>query len=55
MSARGWSASVGPPILEHLAVTLVGEALDAGDIQVEGDLQAVERFLGLFPLPAPAA
>jgi hypothetical protein len=26
----------------------------AGDIQIAGDERAVERFLGLFPLPAPA-
>jgi DNA-binding HxlR family transcriptional regulator len=27
------------------------EALDSGDVRIEGDGPAVERFLGLFPLP----
>ena len=31
------------------------EALRSGDIEIEGDRSAVERFLGLFPLPASAA
>jgi DNA-binding HxlR family transcriptional regulator len=31
------------------------EALRSGDIKIEGDREAVERFLGLFPLPTPAA
>jgi DNA-binding HxlR family transcriptional regulator len=31
------------------------EALRSGDIKIEGDRAAVERFLGLFPLPEPAA
>lgn len=30
------------------------EALAAGDLKIEGDRSAFERFLGLFPLPAPA-
>jgi DNA-binding HxlR family transcriptional regulator len=30
------------------------EALRSGDVKVEGDERAVERFLGLFPLPEPA-
>ncbi len=30
-------------------------ALAAGDVRVEGDERAVSRFLGLFPLPEPAA
>jgi DNA-binding HxlR family transcriptional regulator len=30
------------------------EALRAGDLQLTGDRPVVERFLGLFPLPAPA-
>ena len=30
------------------------EALRAGDIEIEGDESAVERFVGLFPLPEPA-
>jgi DNA-binding HxlR family transcriptional regulator len=30
-------------------------ALRSGDVKVEGDESAVERFLGLFPLPEPAA
>lgn len=29
-------------------------ALEAGDLKIEGDRLAFERFLGLFPLPAPA-
>ena len=30
------------------------EALQSGDLRIEGDESAVERFLGLFPLPEPA-
>jgi ubiquinone biosynthesis protein UbiJ len=30
-------------------------ALRSGDVKIEGDESAVERFLGLFPLPEPAA
>jgi DNA-binding HxlR family transcriptional regulator len=33
----------------------LAEALISGDVRVEGDESVVERFLGLFPLPAPAA
>lgn len=31
------------------------EALSSGEIEIEGDESAVERFLDLFPLPEPAA
>jgi DNA-binding HxlR family transcriptional regulator len=31
------------------------EALSSGDIKIEGDRSAVERFLSLFSLPEPAA
>jgi DNA-binding HxlR family transcriptional regulator len=31
------------------------EALRSGDIRIEGSRRAVTRFLGLFPLPEPAA
>lgn len=31
------------------------EALRSGDLKIEGDESAVARFLGLFPLPEPAA
>ena len=31
------------------------EAVDSGDLKLEGDESAVARFLGLFPLPEPAA
>ena len=30
------------------------DALNAGDLEVEGDLDAVQRFVGLFTLPEPA-
>lgn len=33
----------------------LGEALRSGDVKIEGDESAVERFLGLFSLPEPAA
>lgn len=33
----------------------LAEALRSGDLEIEGDKPAVERFLGLFPLPDPAA
>jgi DNA-binding HxlR family transcriptional regulator len=33
----------------------LAEALRSGDIKIEGDGSAVERFLSLFPLPQPAA
>ena len=32
----------------------LAEALEAGDLRVEGDGTLLERFLGLFPLPEPA-
>lgn len=32
----------------------LSEALRSGDLEIEGDRTAVERFLGLFPLPEPA-
>jgi DNA-binding HxlR family transcriptional regulator/putative sterol carrier protein len=31
------------------------EAMRTGEIKIEGERRAVERFLGLFPLPEPAA
>jgi DNA-binding HxlR family transcriptional regulator len=33
----------------------LAEALRSGDIKIEGSRAAVTRFLGLFPLPEPAA
>ncbi len=33
----------------------LAEALRSGDVKVEGDQASVERFLGLFALPEPAA
>jgi putative sterol carrier protein len=33
----------------------LAEALRSGDVKVEGDQAAVERFLTLFPLPETAA
>jgi alkyl sulfatase BDS1-like metallo-beta-lactamase superfamily hydrolase len=30
------------------------EALRSGDVEIEGDRSAVERLLGLFPLPEPS-
>jgi DNA-binding HxlR family transcriptional regulator len=30
------------------------EALAAGDVEISGDGEVAERFLGLFPIPAPA-
>jgi DNA-binding HxlR family transcriptional regulator/putative sterol carrier protein len=33
----------------------LGDALGSGDLRIEGDGAAVERFLALFPLPEPAA
>jgi DNA-binding HxlR family transcriptional regulator len=30
------------------------EAVRAGEMEIEGDRSAVERFIGLFPLPEPA-
>jgi len=32
----------------------LAEALRSGDVEISGDRQAVERYLGLFPLPEPA-
>ena len=31
------------------------DAVESGDVEVEGDTEAVSRFVRLFPLPAPAA
>ncbi len=33
----------------------IEEALRSGDLKIEGKKEAVERFLGLFSLPEPAA
>ena len=32
----------------------LGDALSSGELEIEGDKRAVERFLSLFPLPVPA-
>jgi DNA-binding HxlR family transcriptional regulator len=32
----------------------LADALDCGDLTVDGDVDAAERFLGLYPLPEPA-
>jgi alkyl sulfatase BDS1-like metallo-beta-lactamase superfamily hydrolase len=32
----------------------LAEALRSGEVEIEGDREAVTRFLGLFPLPDPA-
>jgi DNA-binding HxlR family transcriptional regulator len=32
----------------------LAEAVESGDLKIEGDPAAFERFLGLFPLPEPA-
>jgi DNA-binding HxlR family transcriptional regulator/putative sterol carrier protein len=32
----------------------LADALGKGEIEIDGDRRAVERFLGLFPLPEPA-
>src|SRR5215211_3299831 len=61
--ARG-SADRPDAIIEADPVTLAAlvyegreldEALRSGEIKLEGDRSAVERFLSLFPLPEPAA
>ena len=60
--SRG-SADSPDAIVEADSDTLAGllyagrrlaEALESGDLKVEGDRVAFERFLGLFPLPEPA-
>jgi hypothetical protein len=33
----------------------LAEAVRSGDVKVEGDRSAVERYLKLFPMPEPAA
>jgi DNA-binding HxlR family transcriptional regulator len=62
--ARGGARERPDAIIEADAATLAAlvyggrqleEALRAGDIEIEGDESAVERFIGLFPLPEPAA
>jgi DNA-binding HxlR family transcriptional regulator/putative sterol carrier protein len=62
--ARGGAQEQPDAIIEADATTLAAlvyggrqleEALRAGDIEIEGDESAVERFIGLFPLPEPAA
>jgi DNA-binding HxlR family transcriptional regulator len=32
----------------------LADTLGTGDVEIDGDRRAVERFLGLFPLPEPA-
>lgn len=58
------SAERPDAIIEAGSATLAGvvygdlslaEALRSGDVKVEGDQTAAERFLTLFPLPEPAA
>ena len=60
--SRG-SAEGADAIVEADSNTLAGllyagrplaEALESGDLKVEGNRAAFERFLGLFPLPEPA-
>jgi alkyl sulfatase BDS1-like metallo-beta-lactamase superfamily hydrolase len=62
--ARGGAEGQPDAIIQADAATLAAlvyggrqleEALRAGDIEIEGDESAVERFVGLFPLPEPAA
>ncbi len=61
--ARG-GAEQPDAIIETDAATLaalvydgrpLAEALRSGDVKIEGDESAAERFLTLFPLPEPAA
>jgi len=61
--ARG-SAEKSDATIETDAATLaalvyegrdLAEALSAGEVKIEGDEAAVERFVRLFPLPEPAA
>jgi DNA-binding HxlR family transcriptional regulator len=33
----------------------LADALDSGDVRIEGDRKAVERLIGVFPLPEPVA
>ena len=40
--------------LAHRRIEL-DQSLRARDIEIDGDREAVARFLGLFPLPEPAA
>jgi DNA-binding HxlR family transcriptional regulator len=39
--------------LVHRRVALA-DALDGGDLEIQGDRRAFKRFVGLFPLPEPA-
>jgi DNA-binding HxlR family transcriptional regulator len=69
VSAGGFEVARGgeerpDAIIEADSATLAGliyggrdleEALRSGDVRLEGDEAAVERFLTLFPLPEPAA
>lgn len=57
------SADLPDAIIETSSATLaalvyegrpLSEALSSGDLKLEGDRSAVERFLTLFPLPEPA-
>ncbi len=61
--ARGDAEEWPDAVIETDAATLTAlvyqgrqldEAVRSGDLQIEGDESAVERFLGLFPLPKPA-
>ena len=46
-----------PPTLAALVYEgrLLAEAVRSSDVKIEGDEQAIARFLTLFPLPEPAA
>jgi DNA-binding HxlR family transcriptional regulator len=61
--ARGGSAKEPDAIIETDPATLaalvyegrpLAESLRSGEIKIEGEEEAVERFLKLFPLPEPA-
>jgi DNA-binding HxlR family transcriptional regulator len=45
------SATLAALVYEHRPLA---ETLRSGDLKIEGDEAAVERFLSLFPLPEPA-
>jgi DNA-binding HxlR family transcriptional regulator len=49
--------AAAPPTLTALVYEgrSLDEAVRSGDVKVEGDGSAVARFLGLFPMPEPAA
>ena len=52
---RCWSSSRGRCSPSSTAGSAWSTRIASGELAIDGDREAVERFVGLFPLPEPAA